>query len=909
MIQKRFFVNGIERNIIVKGEDSLAKVLREQLGLTGTKVGCDTGHCGACSVIVNNELVRSCIFKAGRIKDGDSVTTIEGIGTPNNLHPIQKAFIKHGTAQCGFCIPGFVVSTKALLDSNPSPTREDVREWFHKHRNACRCTGYIPIVNAVMDAAKVLRGDMKEEELEYKLPADGRIWGGTYPRPTAVAKVTGTLDYGADLGLKLPGNTLQLALVQATVSHANIRNIDVSEAEKMPGVYKVVTHKDIKGKNRITGLITFPSNKGDGWDRPILCDEKVFQYGDAIAIVCADTYDNACAAADKVKVDLEILPAYMSAPAAMAEDALEIHPGTPNVYYIQNLEKGKPTGPIFNSAPYVVEDDFYVQRQPHMTIEPDVGFAYIDEGGVLKIHSKTIGAHLHLLMIAPGLGLEPEKIALVTNPMGGTFGYKFSPTMEALVGAAALATERPCFLRYNYFQHMTYTGKRSPFFVNIKFAADKDGKLLAMETDYNVDHGPYSEFGDLLTLRGAQFMGAGYDIPNIKGTGRTVCTNHAWGSAFRAYGSPQSLFSSEQLMDQLAEKIGMDPWEIRYLNCYRPGATNPSGQEPEVFSYPEMLEALKPRYEEAKAKAKRESKDKIRKGVGLSMGCYGCGLDGPDGSEAWAVLNPDDTVTIVAAWEDHGQGADMGMVGTAHEALRPLGITPDRIRFTWPDTSSTPNSGPSGGSRQQVMTGNAIRVACSEMLASLKKPDGKYMDYSEAVAAGKPLKYVGKFSVPGVACDEKGQGRPFVVYMYGVFMAEVSVNTETGKVEVDKMTLMADIGKVNNRLVTDGQIYGGMAQGIGLALSEDFEDIKKHSTLAGAGFPFAKDITDNMEIVYFENYPREFGPFGAAGVGELPLSSPHAAIGNAIYNACGVRVHRLPALPERILAGFKGQKV
>ncbi len=909
MIQKRFFVNGIERNIIVKGEDSLAKVLREQLGLTGTKVGCDTGHCGACSVIVNNELVRSCIFKAGRIKDGDSVTTIEGIGTPNNLHPIQKAFIKHGTAQCGFCIPGFVVSTKALLDTNPSPTREDVREWFHKHRNACRCTGYIPIVNAVMDAAKVLRGDMKEEELEYKLPADGRIWGGTYPRPTAVAKVTGTLDYGADLGLKLPGNTLQLALVQATVSHANIRNIDVSEAEKMPGVYKVVTHKDIKGKNRITGLITFPSNKGDGWDRPILCDEKVFQYGDAIAIVCADTYDNACAAADKVKVDLEILPAYMSAPAAMAEDALEIHPGTPNVYYIQNLEKGKPTGPIFNSAPYVVEDDFYVQRQPHMTIEPDVGFAYIDEGGVLKIHSKTIGAHLHLLMIAPGLGLEPEKIALVTNPMGGTFGYKFSPTMEALVGAAALATERPCFLRYNYFQHMTYTGKRSPFFVNIKFAADKDGKLLAMETDYNVDHGPYSEFGDLLTLRGAQFMGAGYDIPNIKGTGRTVCTNHAWGSAFRAYGSPQSLFSSEQLMDQLAEKIGMDPWEIRYLNCYRPGATNPSGQEPEVFSYPEMLEALKPRYEEAKAKAKRESKDKIRKGVGLSMGCYGCGLDGPDGSEAWAVLNPDDTVTIVAAWEDHGQGADMGMVGTAHEALRPLGITPDRIRFTWPDTSSTPNSGPSGGSRQQVMTGNAIRVACSEMLASLKKPDGKYMDYSEAVAAGKPLKYVGKFSVPGVACDEKGQGRPFVVYMYGVFMAEVSVNTETGKVEVDKMTLMADIGKVNNRLVTDGQIYGGMAQGIGLALSEDFEDIKKHSTLAGAGFPFAKDITDNMEIVYFENYPREFGPFGAAGVGELPLSSPHAAIGNAIYNACGVRVHRLPALPERILAGFKGQKV
>ena len=229
------------------------------------------------------------------------------------------------------------------------------------------------------------------------------------------------------------------------------------------------------------------------------------------------------------------------------------------------------------------------------------------------------------------------------------------------MGAATLATGETLLPPVHLLPaHDLHGEKRSPFFVNIKFAADKDGKLLAMETDYSVDHGPYSEFGDLLTLRGAQFMGAGYDIPNIKGTGRTVCTNHAWGSAFRAYGSPQSLYSSELLMDELAEKLGMDPWEIRYKNCYRQGATNPSGQEPEVLSYPEMLEALKPKYEAAKEKAEKESTEKIKKGVGLAMGCYGCGLDGPDGSEAWAVLNEDDTITIVTAWEDHGQGADMG---------------------------------------------------------------------------------------------------------------------------------------------------------------------------------------------------------------------------------------------------------
>ncbi|MEA4881081.1 MAG: molybdopterin cofactor-binding domain-containing protein, partial [Synergistaceae bacterium] len=468
MIQKVFFVNGIERNLIVDEGAMLSTVLREQLGLTGTKVGCGQGHCGSCSVLLDGKVVRSCVTKISRLPEGAKVTTIEGLGTPDCLHPLQKAWIKHGAAQCGFCSPGFIVSAKGLLDSNPNPTREEVRDWFQVNRNACRCTGYIPLVDAVMDAAKVLRGEMKEEELEFQLPEDGRIWGSKYPRPTAAAKVTGTLDYGADLILKLPNTALCGALVQAEVSHALIKGVDISEAEKMPGVFKVVTAKDIKGRNRITGLITFPTNKGDGWDRPILCDEKVFQYGDAIAIVCADTVENARAAAKKVKVDLEVLPAYMNAPAAMAEDAIEIHPGTPNIYFTQRIEKGEDTAPVFARSDVVtVEDDFYVGRQPHMPIEPDVGFAYLDHEGRLVIHSKSIGVHLHLAMIAPGLGVEPEKLVLVTNPAGGTFGYKFSPTMEALVGAAALATGRPVSLNYTYKQQQQYTGKRSPFFVNM----------------------------------------------------------------------------------------------------------------------------------------------------------------------------------------------------------------------------------------------------------------------------------------------------------------------------------------------------------------------------------------------------------------------------------------------------------
>ena len=903
MISKVVQVNGSPKTLIAPADTSLAAVLREQLGLTGTKVGCGQGQCGACSVIMDGKLIRSCITKLSRIDEGARITTIEGIGTPDHLHPLQLAFMAHGGAQCGFCSPGFIVSAKALLDENPNPTRDDIRDWYQKHRNACRCTGYKQLVDAVTDAAKVLRGEMSADELVFKVPADNRIWGTRYPRPSAVAKVTGTLDYGADLGLKLPADTLHLALVQAQVSHANIRAIDTAEAEKMPGVFKVVTCKDITGKNRISGLITFPTNKGDGWDRPILCDQKVFQYGDAIAIVCADSAANARAAAAAVKVDLEELPTYMSAPAAMAPDAIEIHPGTPNVYYTQKIAKGPETGPIFDSAAVVVGDDFYVGRQPHMPIEPDVGFAYRNEAGQLVIHSKSIGLHLHAAMIAPGLGVELDKLVMVQNPAGGTFGYKFSPTMEALVGAACLATGRPVFLRYDYQQQMAYTGKRSPFFVNMRFAADKTGKLLAMETDWSVDHGPYSEFGDLLTLRGAQFMGAGYDIAAIRGEGRTVCTNHAWGSAFRAYGSPQSEFSSEVLMDELAEKLGMDPLDLRYQNVYRPGATTPTGQAPEVYSLPEMLDLLRPKYAAAKDKAKAESGNGIKKGVGISVGVYGCGLDGPDASEAWVELNPDGTVTVYSCWEDHGQGADAGALGTAFEALRVTGLTPDRVRLVMNDTSKAPVSGPAGGSRSQVVTGQAIKNGADALVAAMKKPDGTFRTYAEMQADKIPTRYTGKWTAPAAACDANGQGSPFAVYMYGVFMAEVAVEIATGKTAVEKMTLVADVGKINNRLVVDGQLYGGMAQGIGLALTEDYEDLKKHSTLAGAGFPYIKQIPDAMELIYVES-PRPEGPFGAAGVGELPLTSPHAAVINAIANACGARVTRLPALPEKVLAAM-----
>ena len=909
MQKKVLNINGSSRTLIVDPESSLADVLRKQLLLTGCKVGCGQGQCGACTVLLNGKATLSCVTKMKRIEDGAEVLTIEGLGTPENLHPLQLAWMGHGCAQCGFCSPGFIMSAKALLDENDSPTREEVREWFAKHQNVCRCTGYKPLVDAVMDAAKVLRGEMRKQDLLFK-PTGNKILGTVYHRPSAIRKVTGTWDYGADVALQMPEGTLRLALVQAEVSHANIKGIDASEAEKMPGVYKVITHKDVPGKNKITGLITFPTNKGDGWDRPILCDKKVFQFGDAIAIVAADTVENAQAAAAKVKVDLELLPAYMSAPAAMEPDAIEIHPGVPNEYYQINCIKGGETAPEFEKAAYTIETETYCSRQPHLTIEPDCGLAYIDESGCLTIHSKSIGIHLHHAMVCPGIGIEPEKLRIVQNPAGGTFGYKFSPTMEALLGVACLATGgKPVSLAYNMFQGITYTGKRSPGFVKIKMAADSDGKITALEADGIIDHGPYSEFGDLLTMRLMQFIGAGYDIRNVRMKGHTVATNHAWGSAFRAYGSPQSFLASEIAVDMLADKMGVDPFELRYKNIYRPGATTPNGCEPDVYCLEKMFDVLRPHYEEAKERCKELSTDEVRRGVGLSLGIYGCGLDGPDSSEAFVELQPDGTVLVGDSWEDHGQGADIGTLTMAHEALRPLGLKPEQIKLIMNDTAVTPNSGPAGGSRSNVMTGNAVKVGCEMLLKAMQKPDGTYRTYDEMAAENIPLRYNGKWVASAcTACSmDDAQGNPFSVYMYELFMPEVEVDMKTGKVKVVKFLTVADVGTIINKSVVDGQIYGGIAQGIGLALTEDFEDLKKHTSLRGCGIPTIRDVPDDFEIIYTET-PRPLGPFGAAGVGEAPLTAPHPAILNAIYNATGARVTSVPALPEKVKAAIDAIK-
>ena len=912
-------INGADRMFICDPEkDTLADVLR-RLGLTGTKIGCGYGVCGACSVILDGKVIRSCTRKIAKVEEYSKVTTIEGIGSVNYPHPLQSLWVACGAVQCGYCVPGFIVSAYQLLQDNPSPTREEVRDWFTKHRNICRCTGYKQIIDAVMAAAEVLRGEKTVEDFRYDWKKDiGNFYGKPLERPNALPKACGVCDYGDDVELHMPAETLKVEMVMPRITHhAKIKNIDYSEAEKMPGVVKVITAKDVKELGCKNNFMAFGFSERTvelQEHHHILAEDEIVWYGDVVALVVADTREHAKDAVPYVKVEIEELPAYMNAMDAIAEDAIEIHPGIPNAYYETNCIKGPDFD--FDSAPNVVEIESYCSRQPHLHLEPDCGYAYIDEDGMVTVHSKSIGIHLHMPMIADGIGVPMEKLRLVQNHAAGTFGYKFSPTNAALLAAAAKICQRPVSLVFNQFQNITYTGKRSPAFMHIKLAADEKGKLLGLWGNNYVDHGPYSEFGDLLTHRLSQFTGAGYHIPTIRNKSTTVFTNHAWGSAFRAYGSPQSFMGSEIAIDVLAAKMGMDPFDIRELNCYKEseGSTTPTGYKPDVYCLEEMFKEARPLYEAGKkrvAEKNAASDGRYKYGIGVSVGVYGCGLDGVDSSQAYAELNPDGTVTIYVSWEDHGQGADMGALVSAHETLRQAGITPDMIRLVMNDTKYTPNSGPAGGSRSQVMSGNACRLAAENLLAAMRKDDGTYRTYDEMKAEGIETKVLGQWVATYCAdhpIDQAtSQGEPFSVYMYTIFLPEVGVDTETGKVKVEKFTCVADVGTIMNKLLVDGNFYGGLAQGIGLALSEDFDDLSKHTNLMRCGIPYPNDVPDDIELHYVQTYRPE-GPYGAAGCGEAPLDAPHPAILNAIFNATGARITKIPARPEVVLAALKELK-
>ncbi len=906
-------VNGAERILVCDPEkDTLATVLR-RLGCTGVKIGCGTGQCGACNVIMDGKVVRSCVRKMKTVPEYAHITTIEGIGTPNDLHPLQLAWIVCGGVQCGFCTPGFIVTAKALLDENPDPTREEVRAWFQKNRSACRCTGYKFLVDAVMEASKVMRGEMTMEDLQFKMPEDSRIYGTNYPRPDALAKVTGTCDYGADINMKLPEGVLRLAMVQSDQYHAKIVSIDYSEAEKMPGVEKVITAKDVPGSNRIffpdaAKRIYSPLNL-----RPIICDEQVVRVGDCVAVVAADTEEHARAAAAAVKVEYEPLPVYRDVLDAIDPDAERIFPESPNLFEEQPLHRGRDTREVFAEPPHVVEHSYYSTRQPHLVIEPDCALVYTDENGLLTVHTKSLFLSMAAMITSDGLGIPMDKMREIENPTGASFGYSLSPGTFAVMAACHLATGKPCSMVLNYAEHNRWTGKRSASYSNIKMAADDNGKITAMDYEICYDKGCYVETSDVCS-RGLRFVGSPYYIPNAAGISEIAYTNNTFSTAFRGFGSPQAFTASESAVDELAYECGIDPLEFRYNNVYREGDTSIVGHTFSCYPMAGLIDKMRPYYQEQKKAAAEwnASHDETkRRGVGVSCAHYNCSGAPGDHSEAAVELRPDGGVNVLDSWEEQGQGGTIGTLVHAHESLRTNGLLldPKDIHLIMNDTGITPISGAAAASRSNYMVGNAILDACTQLCNAMRKEDGTFRTYDEMVAEGIETKYLGVCDTTGwltPVSENDGQGNPSPEYTYGFYVTTVEVDTQTGKTKVLAMHGATDVGIVSTKQGLEGQAMGGMAQSIGFALSEYYDDPIKQKGLIQCGFPYIEDIPDDLEVVLQET-PRPTGPHGSSGASEVYLSGAHVSVLNAIYDAVGVRVRQLPATPDKVKAGLEAK--
>ena len=878
-------INGRPLETVVDPQTVLLDLLREKLGLTGAKQSCDRkGQCGACMVLVNKKAVLSCLTKVSSLEGAD-VITIEGLGTPDNPHLIQEAFALAGAVQCGFCTPGMIMSAKALLDNNPNPSHDEIKEALR--RNLCRCTGYKKIIEAVELAGRFIRGETGPDQI--KAGIDPTKLGSPVVRPSALAKACGTAQFTADINID---GLLELAVARSPYHHALIKSVDMTEALAMPGVVGGLTAGDIKGTNRLRFVMA---------DQPVLCDTKVHVFGAPVAAVAARTRQEALAAAAKIKVEYEELPRISTPAEALAEGALQVHDDIPNLCFSQKLIKGD-TDAAWAGTAKIVETSFRTQCIHQAPLEPEVSSAYLEpdeDEPQLVVIGRGINIHHHLAVLQEALGYDNMRYEEAYT--GGQFGIKLDVTAEPLAAAAALHFKQPVRYQCSLEEAMWMTTKRHPFDMLLKLGADKNGLLTAFEFDYTITKGAYGSAGWAILMRAIQMLTGSYNIPNVKAEGRLVYTNDAWGGAARGAGPPQANFALESAIDMLAAKCGMDPIEFRMKNSLQPGQSTGTGHVVEEWPYPGCLEAAKPLYEKSRGEVAKFQHPTLKRGVGLAGASFGIGKTTPgDKSTVFVELDPDSGLSIYGSVADPGEGNDVMLTQIATHMM---GLSPDKVRLHTRSTDYTPDSGAASGSRQTYMSGGALVDGIEQLKAAMK--EAGVSDYQGLVAAGKPTRYTGtKTQSTTTPLDPTtGQGVAYETQVHGIQMAEVEVDTESGEVKVLKMTAVVDPGVILNPQAVEGQLEGGLDMGVGMALREEYihGQTKDWKTFK---FPTMKTAFD-IEVITRET-PRKKGTLGGTGVGEFVLLPTSAAVMNAIYDAVGIRITRLPATPERVKEALKG---
>jgi aldehyde oxidoreductase len=879
-------VNGVRQEVMASPDMVLIDVLREGLRLTGTKQSCDRkGQCGACTVIINRKATRSCITKVSKL-DGADIITVEGLGTPQNPHLVQEAFVLAGAIQCGFCTPGMIMAARALLDENPNPGVEAIKKALS--RNLCRCTGYKKIIEAVQLAGQFIRKETSPDEVRSRLGA--KMLGVSHERPTAMVKACGVAEFGGDI--QLPSNKLEIAVVRSTEFHANIKLIDTSEAEGMPGIAGIVRAADIKGTNRLRQVHP---------DQPVLCDDRVKVLGDAIVIVAADTRAQADAAAAKVKVTYEPLPVVMEPEDALKPGAFVLHAhAADNVCAKQPILKGDAQKAL-SEAKAVVDAYFTTQTNHQAPLEPETCVAYWEGEGEkeeLVVCGRSINIHFHMNQLKEALGLPNMRYKEPFS--GGQFGIKTWITSEAVTAAAAIHFKRPIRYIPSLEESILICNKRHSYHVKIKLVADAEDHISALFCDWLMNKGAYTLNGPVLLGRSIMMLSGSYNIPNLDVMGKSIYTNNACTGSARGAGPPQTTFATEVAVDMLAEKLGIDALEFRRMNSLKPGQSKSTGMVAKEWSFVEVCDSIKPAYDKAKKAAKEfneKNKGPVKRGVGIAAHSFGVGGAG-DTAKMAIEIDPDDGVTIYAAVADPGEGNDSMLAQiAAHQLNLPL----SKVRLYTRDTDKTVLMGPAAGSRMTFMAGHSLLDAIANLEAAAKEAGAR--TYAAIAKAGKPTRHDGNQKNPGPAgLDPKtGQGNAQITECHNIQMAEIEVNTETGAAKVLRMTVCVDGGTVINPQAFEGQLEGGMDQGVGYALREEYT-LGKEKDYVQFKFPTVRDMFD-IEMITLQT-PRSNGPLGATGVGEMTMVSTAPAVINAIYSACGARVFDLPATPARIKAAL-----
>jgi 4-hydroxybenzoyl-CoA reductase subunit alpha len=911
-------VNGTAHTVLVKPGERLVDVLREKLMLTGTKMGCEQGSCGACTVLANGEAIQSCITPALRMQ-GANITTIEGIsqnGVPNGL---QQKFVQHGAIQCGYCTPGMILTTMNFLEENPKPTEDEIREAISG--NLCRCTGYQKIVDAIHAYA---HGEEAAGSSEEKF---GMVGHGK-PYIEAERKVKGAADYADDIPVK---NALYVKFLRSTHAHAVIESIDTAKAHTMPGVKAVITGKELP-----VSFGVLPISQ----DETAMAVEKTRYIGEIVAAVAAESYDEAEAACRAIEIQYRPLHAFFDMRES-AEDVGEHQKIHQHVKFNNNIHKkaelrfGDQQAGIEKAALKVTES-FNFEGINHGFTEPHGATAWWDENGLTIITATQVPHYLHRFL-AKVMQVPMSRVRVIKPYVGGGFGGKSDPfPHEMIIAHLARITGRPVRMRFNREEVFLTNHGRHPTTMTVQMGMSEQGKFEVLDADIIIDGGAYGSFGVVTSYYNGVLLQAPYKIDNFGFRTRRVYTNKPQCGAMRGHGAVNSRFAVETMIDRLAEMSGNDPCELRLKNFIDEHSLT-VGQY-RITSNGSSL-SLKKVMELSKWKEKHR-KLPFGHGIGVACGFFISGSALPihwneyPQSVVHLKVDLDGRVLITSGASDIGQGSDTMLAMIVAEVL---GLSMDNIFVVAADTLLTPIDLGSYSSRVTFMAGNAAKMAAENLLTQVKdavaaitqteksalelscermtdlagKVDISWVEAIEmATRRVGALQSTGYYNSPKLGGDFKGAGAGLSPsYSFGAVMVELKVDTDTGHIQVIDVWGAHDAGKAINPLAVEGQLEGSWHMGLGQALSEQmkyFNGLLVNSNLLDYKIPTSLD-TPRFHTNIIETIDPE-GPFGAKECGEGAIHPVIPAVANAIFDAVGVRINQLPITSEVLIKAIREKK-